>query len=161
MSELPAKPARRTRLDLDIEDVLVAASDVGRAIDRTLKDFWRRKKLTVRGLYILYIIDLGFDRPSMLIKYFDVLPSTITFEIEKLTSAGLVLRQEVPADRRMTKLVLTEKGAAVRLEALALLNATFRPRLDAASASDVRNCVETLRTIVQPLEPATPRVKEG
>jgi DNA-binding MarR family transcriptional regulator len=148
---------RPLRLDQDIEDVLVAATDVGRAIDRILRNIWTRKDLSIRGLYILYIIDRGFNRPSMLIKYFDVLPSTITVEIEKLASAGLLTRRAVPTDRRVTELVLTKKGDAVRREAMALLNDTLRHRLDLASPEELRICVETLRKIVQPLEPATPR----
>jgi DNA-binding MarR family transcriptional regulator len=150
-------PRPRVRLDLDIEDVLVAATDVQRALNRELKGFTRGQKLSERGLYIIHMVNAGLNRPSLLIDYFDVLPSTITVEVDKLVAARLMTRQAAAFDRRVMELALTEKGQAVRLEALAVLNRTFRPRLDETPRDDVRICVETLRKIVQPLAPETPR----
>jgi DNA-binding MarR family transcriptional regulator len=150
-------PKRRVRLDRDIEDILVAATDVRRSLDRELKSFRRREKLSDRGLFIIHIVNAGLNWPSALIDYFDVLPSTITVEIEKLVQAGLLTRHAAPADRRVIQLAVTDKGKAVRRRGLALLNAKFRPRLDAISAQDLQVTIDTLRKIVQPLDPETPR----
>jgi DNA-binding MarR family transcriptional regulator len=148
--------AREPGLDPDIEALLIATTDVQRVTNRLLKPISRKRKLTERGLHIINLIRVGLNRPSRLIDYFDVLPSTITSDTEKLVAAGFVERQAVPTDRRVTKLALTRKGVAVRQEALAQLNGSFRERLAQIPPEDLRICIETLRKVIDPLEPGTP-----
>jgi DNA-binding MarR family transcriptional regulator len=143
-------------LDRDVEDLLIATTDIDRVLDRELKA-WRGKELSERSLYILYIVERGFNRPNLLINYFGILPSMITVDLDKLEAAGLLRRRPVPSDRRATQLVLTEKGRAVCRNAKIRLNSTFRPRMDNVSPEDLRICIETLRKIVQPLVPPAPR----
>lgn len=147
---------REAHLDPDIESLLVASTDLQRVIGRQLKGLSRRQKLSERGLYIINLVRVGLNRPSRLIEYFDVLPSTITADTEKLVAAGLIERKVVPSDRRVTELALTRRGAAVRQEALALLNGVFRARLAQIPPQDLQTCIDTLRKIIQPLEPETP-----
>jgi DNA-binding MarR family transcriptional regulator len=157
----PAALGRRQRLDLDIEGLLVAASDVRRIWNRELKEFLRERKLSERGLNIIYVVNAGLNRPGLLIDYLDVLPSTVTVEIEKLVAAGLIERRAVPTDRRVTELVLTDQGQAVRRDSIERVNRAFRPRLDHVAAEDLRACVTTLRQVIQPFEPETPTPDEG
>lgn len=147
---------REAGLDPDIEALLIAATDLQRVTNRLLRTISRKRKLTERGLHIINLIRVGLNRPSRLIEYFDVLPSTITSDTEKLVAAGLVERQAVPTDRRVTQLALTRKGLAVRQEALAHLNGALRERLAQIPPEDLRVCVETLRKVIRPLEPQTP-----
>jgi DNA-binding MarR family transcriptional regulator len=147
---------REPGLDPDIEALLIATTDVQRVTNRLLKTISRKRKLTERGLHIINLIRGGLNRPSRLIEYFDVLPSTITSDTEKLVAAGLIERQTVPTDRRVTKLALTRRGLAVRQEALAHLNGALRERLAKIPPEDLRICVETLRKVIEPLEPETP-----
>jgi DNA-binding MarR family transcriptional regulator len=156
-----AAAVRKAHLDPDIEGLLVAATDVQRVINRELKQFRLKMQLSERGLHIINLVRVGFDRPSRLIEYFDVLPSTITADVEKLVAAGLLMRQAVPSDRRVIQLVLTDRGLAVRKEALALLNSAFRARLGHVAGGDLRICVDTLRAVVEPLEPGTPPSAAG
>lgn len=147
---------REPGLDPDIEALLIATTDVQRVTNRLLKTISRKRRLTERGLHIINLIRVGLNRPSRLIEYFDVLPSTITSDTEKLVAAGFIERQAVLSDRRVTQLALTRKGVAVRQEALAHLNGALRERLAQIPPEDLRICVETLRKVIEPLEPETP-----
>jgi len=156
-----AASPREANLDPDIEALLIAATDVQRMLNRQLKGVWRKHSLSERGLHIINLVRMGLNRPSHLIRYFDVLPSTITADTEKLVGAGLIERHPDPADRRVTQLGLTSRGRAVRAEALALLNATIRARLAQVPPEDLRTCVDTLRKIIEPLDPETPSSDAG
>src|SRR5689334_5090073 len=94
--DLVTKPKRldaaaaQVQLDADVTDVMRLSADLQRSSARSLKGVWRERGLSERGLYILELVGAGLDRPSRLIEYFDVLPSTITFETDKLVAAGLI-----------------------------------------------------------------------
>jgi DNA-binding MarR family transcriptional regulator len=148
-------------LDLDINEVLAIASDAQRALDRQLKRHSRKNSLTQRALYILGLVDAGLDRPSHLMEYFDVAPSTITVETDKLVEAALLSRVTDPNDRRSLRLALTPKGRKLHREAMELVNEMFRPRFSRLSEEEFRICVSAMRKIVYPIDPpATTEVAE-
>lgn len=155
-SPTPLTASEASRLKAEVKEVLGIATDAHRAVNRQLKQFSRKTKLTERGLHILGLIVSGLDRPSLLIDHFDVLPSTITVETDKLVAAGLLVRRPHPSDRRVTTLELTERGLALEREAMELLNAMFAPRLAQIPPEELKACTETLRKIIYPID-AEPR----
>jgi DNA-binding MarR family transcriptional regulator len=155
----PADPEEK--LDPQVTAVMRLGADLQRASSRHLKSLWREKGLTERGLFILELVRAGLDRPSKLIEYFDVLPSTITFETEKLVSAGLLTREALPSDRRVVQLSLTESGEDVHRETTTAVNAFLRPRLAALDAGELETFLGIFRKIVQPIPPAKPSEAES
>ena len=141
-------------LDPDIIAVMRLGADLQRASSRHLKELWREKGLTERGLFILALVHAGLDRPGRLIEYFDVLPSTITFETEKLVGAGLVVRETLPTDRRVVQLSLTDQGRIVHREMVESLNAFLRPRLRSLAPGELESFLETFQKIVEPIPAA-------
>jgi len=143
------------RLDRDIERLLIAANDIRRINMQTLDHFTRSLSLTERSLDVITAIGVGLDRPSKLNKFFGIFPSAITAETDKLVEAGYITRTQDQSDRRVTLLALTERGQDVRKQALALVNDEFRRRLNGIAETDLEHCIDLLRTIIGPLEPAT------
>jgi DNA-binding MarR family transcriptional regulator len=136
------------------------SADLQRATGRRLRHLWRRRKLTERGLYILELVQAGLDRPSRLIEYFDVLPSTITFETDKLVAAGLMLRQPDPQDRRVVRLRLTPAGRTVHRETTQAINSVLRPRLDALHPDELKQLLALFHKVVDPLNSEFDRAGE-
>jgi len=64
--------------------------------------------------------------------------STITRLVDRLEEAGLVLRTPDPDDRRAQRVLLTERGATVRADAIALHNAAVERRMGLLSAEEQR-----------------------
>jgi len=148
-----ASAGGEVRLDPNIVAVMRLSADLQRGSSRHLKRLWREKRLTERGLYILELVNAGLDRPSKLIEYFDVLPSTITFETEKLVSAGLLARESLPADRRVVQLSLTDKGHEVHRETTETLNAFLLPRLAALAPGELETFLRIFQKLVEPISP--------
>jgi DNA-binding MarR family transcriptional regulator len=147
--------AEQVQLDVDVTEVMRLASDLQRSSSRNLKGVWRERGLSERGIFILELVNAGLDRPSKLIEYFDVLPSTITFETDKLVAAGLLTRESLPTDRRVVQLSLTEAGVALHLETTETLNAFLRPRLAALPRQELESFVATFKKIVGAVPPST------
>jgi DNA-binding MarR family transcriptional regulator len=148
-----ASAGAEVRLDPQIIAVMRLSADMQRASSRHLKRLWRDKGLTERGLYVLELVNAGLDRPSKLIEYFDVLPSTITFETEKLVSAGLLTRESLPTDRRVVQLSLTKKGHEVHRETTEMLNAFLLPRLAALAPGELETFLRIFQKLVEPIAP--------
>ena len=136
------------RLDADVLAVMRLTADLQRASSRNLKSIWRERGLSERGLVILELVHAGLDRPSKLIEYFDVLPSTITFETDKLVAAGLLTREALPSDRRVVQLSLTEEGQALHRQTTQTFNAFLKPRLEALSRAELKAFLTTFQRIV-------------
>jgi DNA-binding MarR family transcriptional regulator len=156
-----ASVGAQVRLDPQIIAVMRMSADLQRASSRHLKRLWRDRGLTERGLYILELVNDGLDRPSKLIEYFDVLPSTITFETEKLVSAGLLFREALPTDRRVVQLSLTAKGHEVHRETTETLNAVLLPRLAALAPGELETFLAIFRKIIEPISPVRQGVRAG
>lgn len=142
---------RGPALDPDVTDLMALSANLQRATSRRMRHLWRTRKLSERGLFILELVNAGLDRPSRLIEYFDVLPSTITFETDKLVGAGLLVRESVPDDRRVVRLRLTEEGRAVHRDTTEAINAVLRPRLDALTPDEAASFLATFHKIIDPL----------
>jgi DNA-binding MarR family transcriptional regulator len=143
----------RPRLDPEVADLMRLSADLQRATSRQLRDLWRTRKLSERGIFILELVNAGLDRPSRLIEYFDVLPSTITFETDKLAAAGLLVREADPTDRRVVRLSLTDAGRAVHAETTQAINALLEPVLANLAAEDRERFFSLYHRLVDPLLP--------
>ncbi len=73
--------------------------------------------------------------------------STITRVADRLEAAGLAVRTPDPGDRRAQRLLLTERGAAVRARAEALHDASVERRLGLLTPDEQR----TLRSLLEKL----------
>jgi DNA-binding MarR family transcriptional regulator len=151
---------RGPKLDPDVTDLMRVSADLQRATSRELRALWRKKRLSERGIFILELVNAGLDRPSRLIEYFDVLPSTITFETDKLVAAGLLVRDSDPNDRRVVRLNLTPAGRVVHRETTKVINAMLRPRLAALSPEELAQFLATFHKIVDPLYASEPAAGE-
>jgi DNA-binding MarR family transcriptional regulator len=139
-------------LDPSIVAVMTMNANLERLCARQLKALWRTKGISERGLFMLELVQAGLDRPSRLIEYFDVLPSTVTFETDKLVASGLLVRESVPSDRRVVHLSLTAQGRAVHAEVTTALNGFLKPRLDRLPPEELNAFLETFKMIVGPME---------
>jgi DNA-binding MarR family transcriptional regulator len=148
-----AAPGRGPVLDPDVTELMTLSSNLQRATGRQLRHLWRTRKLSERGLFIIELVNAGLDRPSRLIEYFDVLPSTITFETDKLVAAGLLVRESDPADRRVVRLSLTDAGRAVHRETTEAINSVLRPQLDSLSREELQAFLATFHKIVDTVRP--------
>lgn len=144
-------PEARAVLDPDVSAVMRLDSDLRRAIGSQFRTLWRTKKMSERGIYILELVNAGIDRPSRLIEFFSVLPSTITFETDKLVATGLLVRESDPTDRRVVRLSLTDEGRAVHQETVETINAFVRPALASLSREELEQFLATFHKIVAPL----------
>jgi DNA-binding MarR family transcriptional regulator len=149
-----AAGASQAELHSAAAQLLALGGDLQRAASRRLRNHWRERKLSERGLAILGLVDAGLDRPSRLIDYFDVLPSTITFETDKLVAAGLLEREAAPGDRRVVRLGLTELGRSVHHETTAALDALLAPALAQLPRDELERFLASFRRIVDQLQPA-------
>jgi DNA-binding MarR family transcriptional regulator len=138
-------------LDPDIFTVMKLCMTLQRAATRAVRDIRRRRKVSERGIYIIEMVNAGLDQPRRLIDYFGVLPSTITFETDKLVAAGLLERAADAGDRRVVRLRLTEKGAAVHRETTAALTTWFRPPFDQLDQAELATFVALFRKLTEPL----------
>ena len=139
-------------LDPTIVAVMTLNANLERLCARRLKTLWRTKGLSERGLFMLELVHAGLDRPSRLIEYFDVLPSTVTFETDKLVASGLLVRESLPSDRRVVRLSLTAQGCAAHAEVTAALNGFLKPRLDRLPPEELSAFLATFKKIVHPTE---------
>ncbi len=62
--------------------------------------------------------------------------STITRIVDRLERDGLVIRTPDPDDRRAQRLLLTEHGKSVRMEAVTTHNASLEQRMEALSCAE-------------------------
>ena len=143
-----SKVLRDERLDADVNEMLEMIADAQRAVDRQLKTLSRKVKLPPRGIFTLTLIHAGLDRPSLLVEYFDSIPSTMTLEVDRLVDARLVARKTDAKDRRIVRLELTKKGNKFREDVIDIVNAMFIPKMGRIAPEEFRACIETLRKFV-------------
>ncbi|TLG05300.1 winged helix DNA-binding protein [Nocardia cyriacigeorgica] len=142
--------------DSDIVEFLGAVTDVRRMISTLTLPVARKRGISERALGIIYLVYAGLDRPSLLVEYLNVLPSTITTDVEKLVAAGLLRRTLSPADRRVTILEVTRKGIATQQQSLRELHAYFRTRAAGVSLEELHSCIATLRKLSGQPQPSIP-----
>jgi DNA-binding MarR family transcriptional regulator len=120
------------------------------------KELWQEQALTERALWIITLVKLGLNRPSKLIEYFDVKPSTMTFELNKLADAGLLERQIFEKDRRSISLSLTDEGQRVYKKMTEMLNRFLQPRVAALEPGELEAFLDIGFKIAQKMRPDQP-----
>lgn len=117
------------------------------------KEIWRERGLSERSLYIIALVEMGLNRPSMLIDYFEVKPSTMTFELNKLVDSGLLERQIFAGDRRSISLRLTRAGQRTQKRMTEMLNAFMIPRISALDPGELETFLRIGYKIAQKERP--------
>jgi DNA-binding MarR family transcriptional regulator len=133
--------------DADIVDFLGAVMDVQRMISALTTPVAREYAISERALGIIFLVHAGLDRPGLLHEYLDVLPSTITSDIDKLIAADLLRRTPSNTDRRVTRIEATPRGAGVQQESLRQLQEFFRAKVAGVALEELRDCIATLRKL--------------
>jgi DNA-binding MarR family transcriptional regulator len=142
--------SKKNRLDPDVLKVMLIYRGLQREGDRALKRCWNDLGLSERALYILWLVSFGLDRSAKLAEYFDVLPSTITFDTDKLVAAGLITRQALPSDRRVLQLKLTSEGDAVYRRIGDVVNALWLPRLGRLEPGELATFLAVGHKLIEP-----------
>jgi DNA-binding MarR family transcriptional regulator len=133
--------------DVDMIEFLGAAMDVRRIIAHLLEPVARNHGLSERTLSIVVLAHAGLNRPSLLVDYLGVLPSTISSDVDKLAGLGLLRRTPSATDRRATTLEVTPAGVALQQRVLGDLRAHFDSKVAAVSTDELRACITTLHKI--------------
>jgi DNA-binding MarR family transcriptional regulator len=133
--------------DADIVDFLGAVMDVQRMISAIAFPVAREHGISERGLGIIFLVHAGVDRPGLLSEYLDVLPSTITSDIDKLIAADLLRRKPSKTDRRVTHIGVTPRGAGVQQQSLRQLHEFFRAKVAGVALEELQACIATLRKL--------------
>lgn len=133
--------------DADIVDFLGAVMDVQRLLSMLTVPVADQYAISERALGIIFLVHAGLDRPGLLHEYLNVLPSTITSDIDKLIAAGLLRRTPSEADRRMTRIAVTRRGAAVQQKSLRALHDFFRAKVAGVALDELQACIATLRKL--------------
>lgn len=145
-----ATPATETELDPDIAELMLLVARLQRESKKVVRQLSREYNLSDRGLHILGSVRSGFDRPAKLIEYFQILPSTATFETDKLVTAGLMTREADPSDRRGVVLRLTPEGTKVYSETAGRINALLEPGLSRLDTSERAQFLALFHRILAP-----------
>lgn len=133
--------------DTDMIAFLGAAFGVQRVVAGLLLPVARQHQLTERTLTIIVLVHAGLDRPSLLVDFLSVLPSTMSSDVDKLVRAGLIRRVPSPDDRRVTRLEVTQAGIDLEQRVLKELHTHFSARVAGVSVEELRTCVEHLQKI--------------
>ncbi|MEB3068196.1 MarR family winged helix-turn-helix transcriptional regulator [[Mycobacterium] vasticus] len=133
--------------DADIVDFLGAVMDVQRLLSSLTTPVAEEYAISERALGIIFLVHAGLDRPGLLHEYLNVLPSTITSDIDKLIAADLLRRTPSTTDRRVTRIVVTPRGADVQRKSLRQLQEFFRARVAGVALEELHDCISTLRKL--------------
>lgn len=129
--------AKEIDLQPQVLSVLRLLTGIQTDLATASKELWRDRGLSERSLYIIALVEMGLNRPSMLIDYFEVKPSTMTFELNKLVDTGLLERQIFAEDRRSISLRLTREGRRTQKKMTEMLNAFMLPRIAALAPGEL------------------------
>jgi len=99
-------------------DALIATNLLYWKLEDKLCESKVLSSLTKHERHVLLRLDQPM-RMGVLASEMQVLPSTLTMLATSLEAAGLILKVRDPLDKRAHLLQLTEKGAGVRLDAMA------------------------------------------
>ena len=147
--------------DRDIVDFLGAATDIRRMISTLTMPVAREHGISERALGIIFLVYAGLDRPGLLVEYLNVLPSTITSDIDKLVEAGLLQRVASDADRRVTRIEVTPKGAEAQRKSLRQLHEFFRAKAAGVALEELHACIATLRKLSGVEQSSVPNPMRG
>ncbi|MBV7276424.1 MarR family transcriptional regulator [Clostridium sp. PL3] len=105
-------------LTFEVTDEIVKVSEL---INRVVEECYKKFELTqvqFKVLYYLYLCGDEGSTSSNLSKRLGVKKPSVTTLIDRMTSKGIVIRQENEKDRRYTKVIITEEGKKVLAEIL-------------------------------------------
>jgi DNA-binding MarR family transcriptional regulator len=153
-------PSREIDLHPQVLSLLRLLSILQSELEKAVKSLLVDKGLSERSLFIMAMIDLGANRPSMLIEFFDVKASTMTFEVNKLVESGLVTREIFAQDRRFILLALTAEGRRIHKQMTDQINDFMTPRVKALKTSELQTFIDIGYKIAQ-RDPAMDRGKEA
>jgi len=106
------------QLTFEVTDEIIKVSEI---INKVGEECYKKFKLTqvqFKALYYLYLCGDEGSTASNLSKKLEVKKPSVTTLIDRMTSKGIVIRQENENDRRCTKVVITEKGKEILAEIL-------------------------------------------
>jgi MarR family transcriptional regulator, organic hydroperoxide resistance regulator len=117
------------------------------AVGRVYKPWLDRLGLTYPQYLVLSVLWEGDEQTiSGIAAQLDLDSSTITPLVKRLEEAGHVVRKRNPADERQVKVLLTDKGRAIRAETKTLADALFdKSGMTVDAVMDLNNRVRTLR----------------
>jgi DNA-binding MarR family transcriptional regulator len=133
--------------DADIVDFLGAVMDVQRLVSALTMPVARAYAISERALGIIFLVHAGLDRPGLLHEYLNVLPSTISSDIAALIAADLLRRTPSKTDKRVARIEVTPRGAAVQQESLSQLHEFFRAKVAGVDLNELQHCIATLRKL--------------
>jgi DNA-binding MarR family transcriptional regulator len=138
------------RLGEDVQALVHAIYDMDKLLRAGVRDLEKKYSISSRGLHILGLISLGFNRPNQLVQQLSVLPSVVTFETDKLENAKLIRREHDKQDRRAIILSLTQKGDGVRNQAVARTRELLRARIERISPARFQGLLDTFAELLKP-----------
>jgi DNA-binding MarR family transcriptional regulator len=133
--------------DANIVDFLGAVMDVQRLLSTLTMPVARDYGISERALGIIFLVHAGLDRPGLLHEYLNVLPSTITSDIDKLIAVDLLRRTPSTTDRRVIRIEVTARGAEVQQKSLRQLQEFFRAKVAGVALDELHDCIATLRKL--------------
>lgn len=96
------------------------------AVSRTYKPWLDQLGLTYPQYLVLNVLWEGDDQMiTAIASRLDLEPSTITPLVKRLEQAGHVVRRRNPSDERQVKVLLTDRGRAIRAKTRTLADALF------------------------------------
>ncbi len=105
-------------LNFEVIEEIVKVSEL---INKVGEEGYKKFKLTqvqFKVLYYLYLCGDEGSTSSTLSKKLEVKKPSVTTLIDRMTSKGIVMRQENKNDRRYTKVIITEDGKKILAEIL-------------------------------------------
>ena len=112
-------------------DLLISLRKINRAIDLHSKKLAKETGLTAPQLMVLKSMEITKRaKPSEIARQVHLSQATITSIVDRLVSAGLVVRQRNEQDRRSLQIVLTEEGEKRLAGAPELLQEGFLAAFD-------------------------------
>ena len=117
------------------------------AVGRTYKPWLDKLGLTYPQYLVLSVLWEGDDQTiTGIAERLDLEPSTITPLVKRLEEAGHVTRRRNPADERQVKVLLTDKGRAIRAQTKTLADALFhKAGMSVDALTDLNERIKTLR----------------
>ncbi|HSX42773.1 MAG TPA: MarR family transcriptional regulator [Candidatus Saccharimonadales bacterium] len=108
-------------------------------------DIAERNNITLMPALTLCLLEPGQNVPMKTISMFmSCDPSNVTGIIEQLVAEGLVERKELPTDRRVKTVRITEKGLRLRDTFLEITTSTRLPHLDQLTEAETAQLIAIL-----------------
>jgi MarR family transcriptional regulator, organic hydroperoxide resistance regulator len=117
------------------------------AVSRTYKPWLDRLGITYPQYLVLSVLWEGDEQTiGAIASRLDLEPSTITPLVKRLEHAGHVVRRRNPDDERQVKVLLTDRGRALRAETKVLADALFdKAGMPVADLVDLNTRIKALR----------------